>query len=105
MGAARYDWPFSLARDFAAKDLAHRGQSRVIMPWVERDVDRVRAIMGDNYWSYGVNENIKSIEAMLRYFWQQGLLPRQLTRGDLRAIHHRGFAIVGPAPPSKRLMS
>lgn len=35
---------FSLARDFAAKDLAQRGQLRVIMPRVERDVDRVRAI-------------------------------------------------------------
>ncbi|HEY7244539.1 MAG TPA: ABC transporter substrate-binding protein [Xanthobacteraceae bacterium] len=90
--ADRYPWlaasvykAFSLARDFAAKDLAQRGQLRVIMPWVERDVDRVRAVMGDNYWPYGVKENIKSIEAILRYAWTQGLLARRLTPEEIFA--------------------
>ncbi len=76
---------FSLARDFAAKDLAQRGQLRVIMPWVEADVDRVRKIMGDNYWPYGIKENIKSIEAILRYAWAQGLLARKLTPEEIFA--------------------
>jgi 4,5-dihydroxyphthalate decarboxylase len=76
---------FSQARDFAARDLAQRGQLRVILPWVEADVDRVRAVMGDNYWPYGVKDNIKSIDAMLRYAWQQGLLARQLAPGEIFA--------------------
>lgn len=69
---------FVQARDFAARDLAQRGQLRVTLPWVEADVDRVRAVMGDNYWPYGIKENRKSIEALLRYSWEQGLLARRL---------------------------
>jgi 4,5-dihydroxyphthalate decarboxylase len=76
---------FLQARDFAAQDLAQRGQLRVILPWVEADVDRVRAVMGDNYWPYGVKENQKSIDAMLRYSWQQGLLARELKPHDIFA--------------------
>lgn len=76
---------FCLARDFAAKDLAQRGQLRVILPWVEADVERVRKVMGNDYWPYGVKENIKSIEAMLRYSWQQGLLARKLAPDEIFA--------------------
>src|SRR5262249_30808003 len=76
---------FSQARDFAAQDLARRAQLRVILPWVEADVARVQAVMGHNYWPYGVQENIKSIDAMLRYEWDQGLIERQLSPHEIFA--------------------
>ena len=76
---------FSQARDFAASDLARRAQLRVILPWVEEDVDRVKEVMGTNYWPYGVQDNIKSIEALLRYEWDQGLIPRKMTCEDIFA--------------------
>jgi 4,5-dihydroxyphthalate decarboxylase len=76
---------FSQARDFAARDLAQRGQLRVILPWVEADVDRVRAVMGHDYWPYGLKENIKSVNALLRYSWEQGLLARKLTAEEIFA--------------------
>ena len=41
--------------------------------------------MGDDYWSYGVQENVKEIEAMARYAFEQGLTTRKLTAEDLFA--------------------
>ena len=51
----------------------------------QADVDRVRAVMGNDYWPYGVKENRKSIDAILRYGREQGLLARPLTADEIFA--------------------
>ena len=30
--------------------------------------------MGDNYWKYGIEDNRKELEAIMRYVYEQGLV-------------------------------
>ena len=39
--------------------------------------------MGDNYWSYGIEGNQKSLEALFQYSHEQGLASSQLTIEEL----------------------
>ena len=39
--------------------------------------------MGDNYYSYGIEPNRKTLEALFRYSHQQGLCSRKLTIEEL----------------------
>ena len=39
--------------------------------------------MGDNYYSYGMKSNRKTLEALFRYSHQQGLCIRKLTVEEL----------------------
>jgi 4,5-dihydroxyphthalate decarboxylase len=43
------------------------------------------AAMGDDYWRYGVHENMAEIEALTRYAHEQGLIDRKLGVEELFA--------------------
>jgi 4,5-dihydroxyphthalate decarboxylase len=44
---------------------------------------RVRALMGQDFWSYGVEANRHVLETFLRHHHTQGLSPRQLAVEEL----------------------
>ena len=39
--------------------------------------------MGNDYWPYGVAENVADLEALCRYSYEQHLAPRRLDVGEL----------------------
>ena len=39
--------------------------------------------MGDNYWPYGIEPNLKTLNALLQYSHEQGLAKRKLKIEDL----------------------
>jgi 4,5-dihydroxyphthalate decarboxylase len=39
--------------------------------------------MGENFWSYGVESNPKTLGALFRYLREQGLLRRPMTIEDV----------------------
>jgi 4,5-dihydroxyphthalate decarboxylase len=89
---SRYPWlpgsvykAFLQAKELAIRALVERGSLRVTLPWIEFYVDRARDVIGADYWPYGVAENRRTIETLLRYSWDQGLLARQLAINDLFA--------------------
>ena len=55
------------------------------MPWPVYELEQVRKLMGDDHWRYGIQENAKEIEAMIRYSYDQHLSARELTVEDLFA--------------------
>ncbi|HVI88729.1 MAG TPA: ABC transporter substrate-binding protein [Dongiaceae bacterium] len=64
---------FLKARALAISDLAVTDTLRVTHPWIVAEVDRVKALMGKDYWSYGVEENKGELNALLRYAEADGL--------------------------------
>ena len=42
-----------------------------------------RALMGENYWPYGIETNRKTLEALFRYSHEQGLASRELEIEEL----------------------
>jgi len=53
------------------------------LPWYSQEFEETRALMGDNYYSYGIESNRKILEALFRYSHQQGLASRKLTIEEL----------------------
>ena len=53
------------------------------LPWFGQEFEETRALMGNNYYSYGIEPNRKTLEALFRYSHQQGLCNRKLTVEEL----------------------
>jgi 4,5-dihydroxyphthalate decarboxylase len=82
----------SLAKAFGqARDLAFRGLDETaslpfVLPWVYDEIDRVQALMGADYWSYGLNDaNELALSTFLRYAREQGLAKADIEPRDLFA--------------------
>lgn len=90
--AKRYPWlPGSLykalleAKNLALDAVREIAALNVTLPWVEAEALETRALMGADYWRYGVGECAHEIEALARYSYDQGLSERRLTAEDLFA--------------------
>lgn len=53
------------------------------MPWYGNELEETRKVMGQNYYSYGVEANRKTLETFFRYSYEQGLANKQLTIEEL----------------------
>lgn len=90
--AEQYPWlPGSLykafvqARDIAYDEVREITALLITLPWVEAEALETMALMGEDYWRYGVKESAHEIEALTRYSYDQGLSERKLTAEDLFA--------------------
>jgi 4,5-dihydroxyphthalate decarboxylase len=57
----------------------------VTLPWLVAEAADTTRLMGEDFWRYGVEENIKEIEALARYAHEQGLVQQRLKPEDLFA--------------------
>jgi len=53
------------------------------LPWFGQELEETRAVMGENYWSYGIPSNRKTLETLFQYSYEQGLAKRKLTTVEL----------------------
>jgi 4,5-dihydroxyphthalate decarboxylase len=56
-----------------------------MLPWLVQDVEQTRAVMGEDFWTYGLEPNRVALETFLRYSHEQGLSPRLLSAEELFA--------------------
>jgi 4,5-dihydroxyphthalate decarboxylase len=76
---------FCQAKDLALKGVLEVGWCAASLPWCQAEALDTIALMGKDYWKYGVAENAKEIEAITRYSYEQDLAIRKLTAADLFA--------------------
>ena len=77
---------FCAAKDAAVKQLIGASmfhQAPTMIPWLSQLFDENRQMMGDDWWPYGVAANRKTIDAFLRYHFEQGLSKRRLACEDI----------------------
>ncbi len=55
----------------------------VITPWFSSHFAENRALLGEDWWPYGVSANRKAIDTFLRYHHEQGLSTRLLNSDDI----------------------
>ena len=53
------------------------------LPWFGQEFDETRALMGKNYYSYGIEPNRKTLEVLFRYSYKQGLCSKELSIEEL----------------------
>ena len=72
------------AYDYMAQAAWYKGRGpKDSLPWFGQEFDETRALKGDNYYSYGIEPNRKTLDALFRYSHQQGLCSRELTIAEL----------------------
>ena len=67
---------FVQAKAAAMYDLRTLAAPNLMLPWTEAETLDTMALMGKDFWRYGVNENLREIETLARYSHQQGLAAR-----------------------------
>jgi len=76
---------FCQAKDNALARLEVEEPPPVSLPWLYDYSESIRALMGRDYWPYGVEKNLREIEALCTYTWEQGLVPAKAEIADLFA--------------------
>jgi ABC-type nitrate/sulfonate/bicarbonate transport system substrate-binding protein len=58
---------------------------RFMLPWLNQYLEEARELLGDDYWSYGLEANRTVLDTFLRYHHEQGLSTRRFRPEDLFA--------------------
>jgi 4,5-dihydroxyphthalate decarboxylase len=76
---------FAKAQEIAYAELYDSGALASMLPWLTRHVEETRALMGEDFWPYGLERNAHTLETFLRYSCEQGLAKRALKPAELFA--------------------
>jgi 4,5-dihydroxyphthalate decarboxylase len=76
---------FEEAKALCEEGIDETAAARYMLPWLHDEVARTRAILGPDYWPYGLPRNSEVLRTFLRYSFQQGLATRLLDLEELFA--------------------
>lgn len=74
---------FEASKAAAIEHLSDTSATKVTLPFVEEQIVAARKLMGDDYWSYGVDANRKTLETFLQHHHSQGLSSRKVSVEEL----------------------
>jgi 4,5-dihydroxyphthalate decarboxylase len=80
----RYPWlaasvykAFVQSKRLADAEFVETAALKIGLPWINAEFDSTKELMGDDFWSYGLDAaNRKTLAAMARYSYEQGLAVR-----------------------------
>ncbi|MGA3308849.1 MAG: hypothetical protein ABSD08_09580 [Xanthobacteraceae bacterium] len=88
--AERHPWlpgavlkAFERAKAVALEKLSDTSSTKVTLPFVEELLRDARALMGEDFWSYGVERNRKVLDYFLAQHHAQGLSSRRVVVDEL----------------------
>ena len=76
---------FIEAQRHTYEDLKDTAALKAMLPWLTAHVDETQREFGDDWWPYGLEKNIKTLDTFTRYHHEQGLSPRKLDVHELFA--------------------
>jgi 4,5-dihydroxyphthalate decarboxylase len=85
---------FEEARVATAARMRETAAARYMLPWLYADVERTQALMGAEFWPYGLPANTCTLRTFLRYSHEQHLAGRPMEPADLFAPETREAHIV-----------
>ena len=74
---------YSQAKQLAYDDIKQSAWYKTSLPWIAQEAEETRKLMGDNYWPYGIERNLKTLNALIQYSHEQGLAKRRLKIQEL----------------------
>jgi 4,5-dihydroxyphthalate decarboxylase len=74
---------YSKAKNLMYDHMKKMGWAAISLPWVAQEIEETRALMGENFWPYGIKPNRKALDALFQYSYEQGLASRKLTIEEL----------------------
>ncbi|MFQ5904692.1 MAG: ABC transporter substrate-binding protein [Candidatus Binatia bacterium] len=76
---------FCQAKDQAVQRMHVSNTLACTLPWLNAEIDQLKAIFGPDWWPYGIEPNRHTLEALMRYMKEQGLMDKTLNAEDLFA--------------------
>lgn len=76
---------YSQSKQKAYDYLGYLASIMDILPWASQEFEATKELMGENYFSYGIEPNRKTLEALFRYSYEQGLAQKHLTIEEIFA--------------------
>jgi len=76
---------FAEAKRLCEEGIDETAAARYMLPWLHDEVARTRAVLGEDYWPYGLERNRTALSAFLRYSREQGLAARGIEPEELFA--------------------
>ena len=74
---------FTAAKTAALRHLGDTAATKATLPFVEEQLSDARALMGPDFWSYGLAPNRHVLDAFLGHHHDQGLSPRRVRADEL----------------------
>jgi len=74
---------FEQSKQVALAKLGDTSATKVTLPFVEEQLEAARALMGDDFWSYGLEPNRHVLDRFLRQHHAEGLSSRLLSAEEL----------------------
>jgi 4,5-dihydroxyphthalate decarboxylase len=74
---------FELAKQAGLQKLSDTSATKVTLPFVEERLREARTLMGDDFWSYGVEKNRKVLDYFLAQHHHEGLSSRRVHVDEL----------------------
>jgi 4,5-dihydroxyphthalate decarboxylase len=65
---------YSQAKQQAYANMETTTSLKVTLPWVAQELEDTRALMGKDFWRYGIEANRKELDLVMRYTHEQGLV-------------------------------
>lgn len=76
---------FLQAKRIADAEFVETTALKIGLPWITAEYEATTEAMGNEFWSYGVAPNHKTLSTMARYSYEQGLAMRLLTVEEMFA--------------------
>jgi 4,5-dihydroxyphthalate decarboxylase len=54
--------------------MKYTGALRYMLPWLPDDLDEIEDVFGGDPWPYGLEPNRPTLEALVQYLHEQGLI-------------------------------
>jgi len=74
------------AKDAMRQKMRYRGTLRYMLPWMHAEMDDIDRVFGGDCWPYGVEPNRPTLEALLRYLFEQGIVAKAPRLDDLFVV-------------------
>jgi 4,5-dihydroxyphthalate decarboxylase len=71
------------AKALADRKLRYGGAQRVMLPWLAADMEEIDALFGDSPWAYGLEPNRKTLETLVQFMVEQGVIAKPVRLEDV----------------------
>ncbi len=74
---------FTKSKDLALEKLRYSGSSRYMLPFLRADLDEIDEVFDGDPWPYGIEANRPTLEALVTYMVDQGLIADPIPLDEL----------------------
>jgi 4,5-dihydroxyphthalate decarboxylase len=74
---------FCQAKDLSLRKMRYLGALRYMLPWMTAEIEEIDDVFGGDPWPYGIEPNRATLEALVLYLAEQGLIAAAIPIDDL----------------------